>query len=75
MSIERLLEPLAPNAGLVTVTPEYRVRVSPRLRERWHNGRRYYSFDGKALMQLPDDSPQRPSPQALDWHNHRVFVA
>jgi predicted restriction endonuclease len=61
--------------GLVTVTPDYVVRVSSRIRERWKNGRRYYPFDGRPLESLPVSPRDRPSPEALDWHNRRVFVA
>lgn len=63
------------DAGLVTVTPEYLVRVSPRIRERWRNGHRYYPFDGRPLLALPDSPGHRPSAAALEWHNRRIFVA
>lgn len=58
--------------GYVTVTPDYRVRVSPRLRADWKNGHRYYPYDGQPLLQLPN-SPWRPSPAVLAWHNERIF--
>ncbi len=61
--------------GLVTVTPEHVVRVSPRIRDRWSNGKRYYEFDGKPLRVLPDSAAERPSGDALRWHNRRLFVA
>jgi putative restriction endonuclease len=58
--------------GYVTVTPDLRVRVSPRLREDWKNGRRYYPYDGQQLLQVPD-SRSRPNASVLAWHNERVF--
>ena len=61
--------------GLVTVTPDYVVRVSPLLRKLWKNGHRYYPFDGRPLQALPDSPSDRPSPAALEWHNRRIFVA
>jgi hypothetical protein len=60
------------------VTPEYIVRVSPTIHERWSNGRRYYEVDRKRLAQLPTDAGLRPSSAALHWHNQRhskLFVA
>ncbi len=39
--------------GLVTVTPEYRVEVSPRIREEWFNGKAYYRLHGEQLASLP----------------------
>lgn len=53
--------------GLVTVTPDYQVRVSPRIRDTWNNGHRYYGYDRKPLR-LPEDVALRPSREALDWH-------
>lgn len=58
--------------GYVTVTPEYEVRVSPRLRAEWDNGHRYYPHDGQRLVVLPGEA-ERPSPQVLAWHNEKVF--
>ncbi len=59
--------------GYVTITPEYEVRVSPRLRREWQNGKRYYAYDGRPLMVLPP-SDLRPEPRVLDWHGRRVFA-
>ena len=59
--------------GFVTVGPDYRVRVSDGLRERWQNGRRYYEFKDRALARLPDDPASHPSREALEWHGARVF--
>jgi len=61
--------------GLVTVTPDHRVRVSPRIREKWTNGRRFYEFDGRELVSVPTANVERPSAAALRWHNERRFVA
>lgn len=58
--------------GYVTITPDYVVRVSERLRSEWKNGRRYYPYDGQALH-VPADAELRPSRDALAWHGERVF--
>lgn len=60
--------------GLVTVTEDYRVRVSKDLRTRWRNGRRYYPYDGQPLVHVPSDPSARPSREALAWHRARCFV-
>jgi putative restriction endonuclease len=60
--------------GYVTVTPEHEVRVSPRLRKDWHNGHRYYPYDGKRLLVVPERSNLQPSSEALEWHNERRFL-
>lgn len=61
--------------GLVTVTPEYIVRVSPAIERNWQNGRRYRIHDGQTLASLPEDPRLRPSPAALEWHGKQLFVA
>ncbi|MEO6419653.1 MAG: HNH endonuclease [Polyangiaceae bacterium] len=60
--------------GYVTITPDYVVRVSERLRSDWANGKRYYPYDGAKLVHVPDDRRARPSPEALEWHAKRVFL-
>jgi putative restriction endonuclease len=60
--------------GLVTVTPQFTVRVSPHLRERWKNGKRYYQFDQQALAALPDTVHDHPAREALAWHNERIYL-
>ena len=59
--------------GYVTITPEYTVRVSSKIRDRWSNGRRYYDYDGRRLIQLPKDALNRPSPEALEWHLGHLY--
>jgi len=58
--------------GYVTITPDYKVRVSDRLRSEWDNGHRYYPCDGHALVALPEVA-SRPSPEVLEWHGQRIF--
>ena len=60
--------------GYVTVTPDYRIRVSERLRADWHNGKRYYPYDGEPLVVLPDEAKSKPSRDALAWHGENVFL-
>lgn len=61
--------------GLVGITPDYHVRVSRSLKDRWNNGRRYYAYDDRPLVAVPDRIDEQPSPAALDWHLKHTFVA
>lgn len=63
------------DAGYVTITPDFRVRISERLRIDWRNGHRYYPFDGKPLVSIPKDDALRPSREALEWHGQNRFLA
>jgi putative restriction endonuclease len=61
------------DAGYVTVTPEYRVEVSRRLKDDFENGEPYYQLAGTSLVVLPSDPGKRPSRQALEWHASTIF--
>ena len=58
--------------GYVTVTPDRRFRVSRRLRDDFHNGEYYLSFDGREIW-VPPRPADRPDPEALAWHSDTVF--
>jgi len=59
--------------GYVTVTPEYEVRVSSRLRAEWDNGIRYYVYDKQRLAACPESLESRPAREALGWHGTHIF--
>ena len=61
------------DVGYVTVTPELKLEVSPRLREEWHNGREYYAHHGQPLNFMPTEASNRPRAEYLRWHNEEVY--
>lgn len=61
------------DAGLVSVTPEFKVRVSSRIREAYFNGKAYYRLDGHMLAQLPDSPELQPDRDRLNWHYKNCF--
>lgn len=60
------------DAGYVTVTPELRLEVSPRLREEYENGKAYYAMQNRPVR-VPTDRRLAPSRDALLWHAEKVF--
>lgn len=60
--------------GYVTVDPDHRFVVSPRLQDDYHNGRDYYAREGQRIL-LPTQALDRPSPEYLDWHRRNVYIA
>lgn len=60
------------DAGYVTVTPELRFEVSPRIKEEFENGRHYYALHG-APINVPKITGQRPDTVALSWHNENCY--
>ena len=61
--------------GYVTITPDYHVEISKRIKEEYENGRDYYALQGKHLISLPDSIVERPSTDFIQWHNDNVYIA
>jgi putative restriction endonuclease len=62
------------DVGLVSVTPELKIRVSRKIREAWFNGKAYYRLNDQPLS-IPDRKEDRPDPDRLDWHFRTMFQA
>lgn len=60
------------DAGYVTVTPDYRFRVSKLLKEEFDNGEPYYPFADREIW-LPRPPEDRPEREYLEWHADSVF--
>lgn len=60
--------------GLLTVTPDYNIKVSPAIRDAYVNGKVYYAWDNKKLTSLPSDIDLQPDKEKLEWHYQSVFV-
>lgn len=55
--------------NLVTVEPDYTIRVSSKIRDQWYNGKAYYRLDRTPLKTIPVNSADQPSTEYLRWHN------
>ncbi|WP_326644148.1 HNH endonuclease [Streptosporangium sp. NBC_01755] len=60
--------------GYLAVDPEYRLRVSPRLREEFGNGEQFYRRAGSQIA-VPQHRHDRPAHETLEWHLDEVFLA
>ena len=60
--------------GYVTVDPDLRFVVSPRLHEEFENARVYYALDGRSLANVPDRLLDQPGREFLEWHNSEVYL-
>ncbi len=58
--------------GYLTVTLDYKVEVSRRIREEFENGRHYYALHGQTLGVLPSEETARPAKEFIEWH-HGIF--
>ena len=59
--------------GYVTVTPDYKFRVSRRLKDDFDNGEYYRQFQGGKLW-LPSSAEDKPQREFLEWHGDTVFL-
>jgi putative restriction endonuclease len=60
--------------GYITITNDYCVAVSRKIRDEFSNGREYYAFDGKKLQFVPQSSADRPLKEYLEWHQNNRFL-
>ncbi len=58
--------------GYVTVTPEHRVLVSPRLKADFDNGEPYYPLAGQRIW-LPGRTDDQPGREFLEWHADTMY--
>lgn len=59
--------------GFVTVTPDYRFKVSRLLDERFHNGLAYYQLDGSKVW-VPENENERPRRENLEMHSSEIYL-
>lgn len=61
------------DTGYLTITSDYKVEVSKRIKEEFENGKEYYRFHGGDLYNLPNDLMNKPAKEFMDWHNENVY--
>lgn len=59
--------------GYLTVTNDFHVEVSKRIKEEYENGRDYYALHGNKLN-VPSHLADYPSRQFIEWHNENIYV-
>jgi putative restriction endonuclease len=62
------------DAGLVSITADYLIKVSSQIREAWFNGKAYYRLQDQILLSMPESIHLKPNKDALDWHFKNRFV-
>ncbi len=59
--------------GYLTVTPDYRIRASARLKKDFDDGENYVKLAAGSLT-LPTRAESRPAREFLEWHADTVFL-
>lgn len=63
------------DVGLVSITQDFKIKISPKIREYWFNGKAYYRLHNAPLAVRPDLPEQQPDPDRLGWHFKNCFQA
>lgn len=58
--------------GYLTVTPDFHLAVSRKIKEEFDNGKEYYALHGRSIL-LPESPDLWPSKEQLGWHNENVY--
>lgn len=58
--------------GYVTVTPDYKFKVSSLLESEYNNGKIYYALEGRHIC-TPQNVYDRPDPEKLAYHASEIF--
>jgi putative restriction endonuclease len=61
------------DCGHITITPDYKVRLSKHFVKDYEIGKEYESLNERSLLFIPNRDIDRPAKVFLDWHNHNVF--
>jgi len=59
--------------GYITITKDYKVEVSGRIKSEFENGRDYYKYHGNCLINLPTRIIDKPSNLFIEWHNNNIY--
>jgi len=59
--------------GYLTITKDYIIEISRKIKEEFDNGRDYYKYHGKSLVTLPPRHIDRPSKEFIEWHNQYIY--
>lgn len=59
--------------GYLTITSDYKVEVSKRIKLEFENGREYYNYHGKSLLTIPNRMIDKPSNKFIEWHNQNIY--
>ena len=60
--------------GYLGVDPEFKLRVSRRVRDEFGNGDEFYEREG-SMIALPERLIERPNSEFLTWHMDSVFLS
>lgn len=60
------------DSGYMTITSDYKVEVSPKIKETFENGKDYYKHHGQKII-LPQEKANHPEQLYIEWHNNNIY--
>lgn len=61
------------DSGYLTITTDYKVEVSGRIKSEFENGKEYYQYHGANLALVPSREIDKPNSQYISWHNENIY--
>ncbi|MCK4817934.1 HNH endonuclease [bacterium] len=62
------------DAGYLTVTKDYKIEVSSKIKEEFENGKNYYQYHGGNIKTIPHQILNHPDLNYLEWHNSNIYI-
>ncbi len=61
------------DSGYLTITNDFKIEISSRIKEEYQNGKEYYKYHGSDLLILPNREIDKPNERYIDWHNTNIY--
>jgi putative restriction endonuclease len=61
------------DGGYLTITNDLKIEVSTRIKIEFENGREYYKYHGKDLINVPNRDINKPNQEFISWHNTNIY--
>jgi len=61
------------DSGYMTLTKDYRIEISRRIKEEFENGGEYYKYHGNSMIVLPHRPLDQPRSDFIEWHNQHIY--
>jgi len=61
------------DTGYLTLTTDYKIEVSAKIKEEFDNGKDYYKLHGNGLYLLPQNEADKPGAKYIEWHQEEVY--
>lgn len=61
------------DSGYLTITSDFKIEISRKIKEEYQNGKEYYKFHGENILTLPRRVEDKPGSRFIEWHNQNIY--